>query len=163
MSVQRQAAEVISKARFAREGSASYPDATFTQRLSFGTVKGWNENDGKPVSPFTTLAGLYDRATGSDPFELARNWIDAKGRLDLRTRFDFATTNDIIGGNSGSPVIDAQGHAVGLIFDGNIHSIGGHFVYDGAQNRSVAVDTTAILAALRTVYRRRSGACGLAT
>ncbi len=150
-SVQRQSSEAIARARFARDGTNTYPDATFTQRLSFGTVQGWNEN-GTPVPPFTTLAGLYDRASGSDPFQLSQSWIDARPHLDLDTKFDFATTNDIIGGNSGSPVIDARGHAVGLIFDGNIHSIGGDFTYDGAQNRAVAVDSAAILAALRRVY-----------
>ena len=152
VSVQRQTSEAISKARFARDGAGTYPDATFTQRVSFGAVKGWDEN-GKQVPAFTTFAGLYDRATGSDPFQLAQAWIDAKPHLDLATKFDFASTNDIIGGNSGSPVIDARGHAVGLIFDGNIHSLGGDFVYDGSQNRAVAVDSSAILAALRTVYK----------
>ncbi|NPD68789.1 S46 family peptidase [Lichenicola cladoniae] len=155
VSVQRQTSETISKARFARDGAGSYPDATFTQRLSFGVVKGWNEN-GKQVPAFTTFAGLYDRATGSDPFRLTQPWIDAKPHLDMKTKFDFASTNDIIGGNSGSPVIDARGHAVGLIFDGNIHSLGGDFVYDGSQNRAVAVDTSAILAALRTVYKNQA-------
>ncbi len=155
VSVKRQTSETIAKARFARDGSNTYPDATFTQRVSFGQVKGWDEN-GRQISPFTTFAGLYDRATGSDPFKLTQGWIDAKPHLDLATKFDFATTNDIIGGNSGSPVIDARGHAVGLIFDGNIHSIGGDFTYDGAQNRAVAVDSAAILAALRVVYKNQA-------
>jgi hypothetical protein len=150
VSVQRQSSEAIAKARFARDGSNTYPDATFTQRLSYGQVKGWNEN-GRDVPPFTTFAGMYDRATGSDPFKLSQAWLDAKPKLGLNTKFDFVTTNDIIGGNSGSPVIDAKGHAVGLIFDGNIHSIGGDFTYDPVLNRAVAVDTSAILAALRTV------------
>ena len=148
---ERQASEAIAKARFARFGTSIYPDATFTQRLSFGTVKGWDEN-GTQVAPFTHFAGLYRRATGADPFRLPADWLAAKPRLDLATPFDFSTTNDIIGGNSGSPVIDAQGHAVGLIFDGNIHSLGGDFVYDATLNRSVAVDSAALLAALRVVY-----------
>ncbi len=155
VSVQRRSSEAIARARFARDGSNTYPDATFTQRLSFGVVKGWDEN-GKPVAPFTTFAGLYERATGSDPFKPAQAWIDARPHLDPNTRFDFASTNDIIGGNSGSPVIDARGHAVGLIFDGNIHSIGGDFVYDPVLNRSVAVDSSAILAALRIVYKNQA-------
>ncbi len=148
---ERQISATIAKARFARDGSNIYPDATFTQRLSFGKVEGWNEN-GTDVAPFTTFAGLYERATGADPFKLSKAWLDAKPHLDMNTKLDFVTTNDIIGGNSGSPVIDADGHAVGLIFDGNIHSIGGDFAYDGTNNRAVAVDTTAIIAALRSVY-----------
>ncbi|MCQ8277889.1 S46 family peptidase [Acetobacteraceae bacterium KSS8] len=151
MAPERQISETIAKARFARDGSNIYPDATFTQRLSFGKVEGWNEN-GTDVPPFTTFAGLYARATGADPFKLSKAWLDAKPHLDMNTKLDFVTTNDIIGGNSGSPVIDADGHAVGLIFDGNIHSIGGDFAYDGTNNRAVAVDTTAIIAALRSVY-----------
>ncbi|WP_240758920.1 S46 family peptidase [Lichenicoccus roseus] len=152
---QREASEALARARFARAGTSVYPDATFTQRLSYGTVKGWDEN-GHQVPAFTRFSGLYDRATGSDPFKLTKPWLAAKSKLDLDTPFDFASTNDIIGGNSGSPVIDAKGHAVGLIFDGNIHSLGGDFTYDGSQNRAVSVDTTALLAALKTVYRNQA-------
>lgn len=148
---QRKQAALIAQARFARDGTSIYPDATFTERLSYGSVKGWHEL-GAEVPPFTYFSGLYDRATGSPPFQLPKAWLDAKSRLDLKTPFDFATTNDIIGGNSGSPVIDKDAHAVGLIFDGNIHSIAGDFVYDASDNRAVAVDTAAILAALRGVY-----------
>ncbi len=155
IAVQRQASEALARARFAREGTGAYPDATFTQRLSYGVVKGWDEN-GTPVPAFTHFAGLYRRATGSDPFKLSKAWLDAKPHLDLAIPFDFASTNDIIGGNSGSPVIDASGHAVGLIFDGNIHSIGGDFVFDGTLNRAVSVDSAALLAALRTVYRNQA-------
>ncbi|MBB3173576.1 hypothetical protein FHR90_001399 [Endobacter medicaginis] len=145
------ASEAIARARFAKDGANSYPDATFTQRLSYGTVKGWNEN-GREIAPFTDFAGLYARATGSEPFRLPKVWLDAKPRLDLKTKFDFATTNDIIGGNSGSPVLDRDGHAVGLIFDGNIHSLGGDFLYDPELNRAVAVDTTALYTAVKDVY-----------
>ncbi|GAB2562350.1 S46 family peptidase [Dyella jejuensis] len=144
--------ETIAKARFDRDGMSSYPDATFTQRLSYGKVVGWNEN-GAPVPPFTHFAGLYKRATGADPFKLPDSWIKAQSSLDMSTPMDFVTDNDIIGGNSGSPVIDRQGHAVGLIFDGNIHSLGGDFVYDGSNNRAVAVDTAALVAAVRKVYK----------
>ncbi|MDG6094706.1 S46 family peptidase [Acetobacter sp. AN02] len=150
----RQAHETLARIRFAREGTASYPDATFTQRISFGQVKGWTEN-GKAVAPFTYFSGLYDRATGADPFRLTSAWINARKELNLKTPFDFVTTNDIIGGNSGSPVIDEKGHAVGLIFDGNIHSLGGDFYYDGSMNRAVAVDAAAIIEALRVVYKNR--------
>lgn len=116
------------------------------------TIPGWNEQ-GKPVSPFTDFAGLYRRATGADPFKLPDSWLDAKASLDLSTPMNFVTDNDIIGGNSGSPVIDRDGHAVGLIFDGNIHSLGGDFTYDGSVNRAAAVDTAAIVEAVRKVYK----------
>ncbi len=148
---QRKSSELIAKARFACDGSSIYPDATFTERLSFGTVQGWNEN-GHAVAPFTTLAGMYNHATGSAPFALPRIWLRAKPKLDLDTPLDYVTTNDIIGGNSGSPLIDRDAHVVGLAFDGNIHSIAGNFVYDPSDNRTVAVDTAALLVALRDVY-----------
>jgi len=143
--------ETIARARFDREGMSSYPDATFTLRLSYGKVVGWNEN-GAPVPPFTHFDGLYKRATGADPFKLPDSWIKAQSKLDLSTPMNFVTDNDIIGGNSGSAVIDREGHAVGLIFDGNIHSLGGDFVYDGSNNRAVAVDTAALVEAVRKVY-----------
>ncbi len=147
----RQASELIAKARFARYGTSIYPDATFTLRLSYGTVKGWDEH-GKAVPPFTHFAGLYRRATGSAPFKLPASWIKAKPALNLQTPFDFVTTNDIIGGNSGSPVINRQGQVVGLIFDGNIHSLGGGYWYDARLNRAVAVDSAALIEAIRKVY-----------
>ena len=145
------AEESIAKARFAREGTSNYPDATFSPRLSFGKVVGWKEK-GKDVPPFTDFAGAYARATGADPFRLPDSWLKAKSSLDLSTPFDFVTDNDIIGGNSGSPVIDREGHAVGLIFDGNIHSLGGDFTFDASVNRAVAVDSAALLEAVRKVY-----------
>lgn len=104
------------------------------------------------VEPFTNFAGLYALATGNVPFKLPETWIAAKDKLDLKTPYDFVTTNDIIGGNSGSPVVGRDGKVVGLIFDGNIHSIGGAFWYDASNNRAVAVDTAALVAALRDVY-----------
>jgi len=143
--------ETIAKARFDREGMSSYPDATFTLRLSYGKVVGWNEN-GAPVPPFTHIEGLYKRATGADPFKLPDSWVKAQGKLDPSTPMNFVTDNDIIGGNSGSAVIDREGHAVGLIFDGNIHSLGGDFVYDGSTNRAVAVDTAVLVESVRKVY-----------
>ena len=150
-SVEHKNEERIAKARFARMGTDSYPDATFTLRLSYGAVKGWDES-GSPVAPFTTIGGAFERATGADPFRLPDSWLKAKGALDLATPFNFVSTNDIIGGNSGSPVIDREGRLVGLIFDGNIHSLGGAFGYDAANNRSVAVDSAAILEALDKIY-----------
>jgi hypothetical protein len=147
----QKADEAIAKARFDRDGTSTYPDATFTLRLSYGKVVGWNEN-GKPVPPFTSIGGLYKRATGADPFKLPDSWVKAQGALDANTPMNFVTDNDIIGGNSGSAVIDREGHAVGLIFDGNIHSLGGDFIYDGSNNRAVAVDTAVLLESVRKVY-----------
>ncbi|MGE5625525.1 MAG: S46 family peptidase [Bacillota bacterium] len=143
--------ELISRARFARDDGASYPDATFTLRLSYGQVQGWEEG-GRKVPAFTDFAGLYARATGSRPFRLPPSWVAAQASLDGDTRMNFVTTNDIVGGSSGSPVIDRDGEVVGLVFDGNIHSLGGDFWYDPASNRAVALDNRALLAALRKVY-----------
>ncbi len=146
-----QNAAAIARAKFALEGTANYPDATFSLRLSYGTVKGYVQ-DGKTVAPFTDFAGACARATGNEPFALPPSWLEAKARVDGAARLDMATTNDIIGGNSGSPVIDRNGEAVGLIFDGNIQSLGGDFGYDGSQNRAVAVDVTALRQALAHIY-----------
>ena len=143
--------ERIAAARFAKYGTSVYPDATFTQRFSFGEVKGWEEK-GRPVAPFTDIGGAYARATGADPFALPQSWLDAKNALNMRQRFNFVTTNDIIGGNSGSPMINRDGQIVGLVFDGNIHSLGGDYWFDGRLNRTVAVHSGAILEALRKVY-----------
>jgi hypothetical protein len=149
---ERDAAARLAHARFAVLGTSVYPDANFTLRLSYGTVRGWTER-GEPVAPFTRLERLYERATGAEPFRLPESWIAARARLDKATPFNFCTDNDIVGGNSGSPVLDAHGEIVGLIFDGNIHSIAGAFWFDEDQNRAVAVDTAIILSALRNVYR----------
>ena len=143
--------ERVAKARFAVYGTSVYPDATFSPRLTFGAVRGWEEN-GEPVPPFTTLRGMFDRATGRDPYRLPDRWLAAKGRLDLDLPFNFVTTNDITGGNSGSAVVDRNARVVGLAFDGNLHSIGGEYLYDPARNRMVAVDARAILVSLEKVY-----------
>jgi hypothetical protein len=145
------AQESLSKARFAAYGTSVYPDATFSLRLTYGAVEGWTYQ-GRTVAPFTTLAGLYERATGQFPFDLPQRWIDAKGKLNLDTVFDISSSNDIIGGNSGSPLIDAQARVVGAIFDGNIHSLGGAYGFDPAINRAVSVSTAAITEALNKVY-----------
>jgi len=149
------AAEEIAKLRFERYGTGVYPDATFTLRLSYGEVKGWNEN-GEPVPPFTDLAGAFARQTGSDPFQLPKSWNDAKGKLNLKAPFNFVTTNDIIGGNSGSPIINRKAEVVGLAFDGNAHSHGGAFWFDEELNRCVAVHPAAIVETLDKVYGARS-------
>ena len=150
-SVLRKSDELVAKARFAVAGTSTYPDATFTLRLSYGRVKGF-EQHGRFVEPFTTIAGAFDRATGRDPFALPPSWIRAKPRLDLQTPLDFCTDNDIVGGNSGSPVFDAEARIVGVAFDGNIFSLGGDYGFDEAVNRAVAVDSAAIVEALDRIY-----------
>jgi hypothetical protein len=143
--------EKIAKERFAVLGANTYPDATFTLRLSYGAVSGWTEK-GAEVAPFTQLSRLYERTTGKEPFALPPVWLEARSKLAPTTPFNFVTTNDIVGGNSGSPVLDAQGRLVGLAFDGNIHSIAGTYWYDARMNRAVAVHPAIIIAALKDVY-----------
>nr|WP_243846459.1 S46 family peptidase [Rhizomicrobium palustre] len=147
------ATEAVAKARFAVYGTKTYPDATFSLRLSYGAVEGWNEK-GKFVEPFTYYGGLYERATGEEPFKLPPRWVEAKGKLNEKTVFDFATTNDIIGGNSGSPLISAKGEVLGAVFDGNIESLGGDFWYDGRVNRTVVASSAAITEALKKIYHQ---------
>jgi hypothetical protein len=150
-SVIRKNSEVIAKAHFEAMGKKTYPDATFSLRLSYGAVKGYLEK-GKMVNPVTTLAGAFERHTGQDPFALPKSWLDARKRLDLKTPFNIATTNDIIGGNSGSPVFNRKMELVGLVFDGNLQSLGGAFWFDESVNRTVAVSSAAILETLKKVY-----------
>jgi hypothetical protein len=144
--------ELIAQARFAVLGETVYPDATFTLRVSYGTVKGWVEG-GREVAPFTSFQGLFERATGSPPFSLPARWLERKSALSLDTPFNLVADTDIIGGNSGSPMIDRQGRVVGLVFDGNIHSIGGGYWFDETRNRTVAVDSRGIREALKSVYQ----------
>lgn len=151
-AVETRGAETLARVRFEKFGTAVYPDASFTLRLSYGEVQGWEEA-GRQVEPFTTLAGLYARSTGAAPFRLPARWTERKDSLALDTPFNFVTTNDIVGGNSGSPVLNRRGELVGLAFDGNIHSLGGAFGYDAALNRCVAVDARAIVESLRGVYQ----------
>lgn len=148
----RAAAEKIARARFAVYGTSVDPDATFTPRLSYGAVKGFENEDGKFVPPYTTMGGLFERATGAPPYKLPPTWLNAKSSLNLATPMNLSTTNDIIGGNSGSPLINKDAQVVGLIFDGNIFSLGGDYGYDPKQNRAVAVDSRALLEAMRKVY-----------
>ncbi|HUQ50850.1 MAG TPA: S46 family peptidase, partial [Gammaproteobacteria bacterium] len=147
--------EDIARATFALLGTSVYPDATFTLRLNFGTVQGWVEN-GMPVEPFTHLDRLFERATGQPPFAVPAAWQAARERLDLTTPFNLATNSDIVGGNSGSPLIAADGRIVGLLFDGNIHSISGAYWFDEQKNRAVAVHPAVIREALTKVYRAES-------
>jgi len=141
----------IAKARFKAEGTSVYPDATFTLRVSYGSIKGYDQASGH-VDPLTRIGGAFDRATGAPPFALPASWLAAKDKLDPGKVFDIASTNDIIGGNSGSPLINQTGEVVGLIFDGNIQSLGGDFGYDISQNRAVSVSTGALKEALDKVY-----------
>jgi len=151
--VTKSAHEKIAKARFALEGRSSYPDATFTLRLSYGAVKGYTSTaHAIKIGPFTYMGGAYERATGQAPFDLPKSWLDAKRSVDPRVPFDVVTTNDIIGGNSGSPLFNQKLEIVGLIFDGNIESLAGDFWYDETTNRAVSVTSEAIIHALAKIY-----------
>ena len=145
----------IAAERFRTLGSRVYPDATFTLRLNYGTVSGWMQN-GVAVDPFTYLGRAFERATGVTPFRIPDTWMSVKDSLDMHTPFCISTSNDIVGGNSGSPLIDAQGNLVGLIFDGNIDSIAGSYWFDPANNRAIAVHPAIIREALEKVYGARA-------
>jgi hypothetical protein len=153
-SVITPASERIAKARFAIYGKSVYPDATFTLRLAYGTVKGYPMN-GTIAPPKTTFYGLYGHSADFDnkpPFNLTPKFVERRDKIDMSTPLNFVLTADIIGGNSGSPVINRSGEFVGIIFDGNIESLTGDFVYIEESNRAVAVHTAAIIEALRKVY-----------
>ena len=144
----------IARARFAMKGDEIYPDATFSLRLSYGEVSGYEEND-QTIPAFTNFAGLYQRSAehkNQAPYDLPQRWLDRKDKLNPETRFDFVCTADTVGGNSGSPVINEAGELVGLLFDGNIQSLAGDFAYSDQQSRSVCVDSAAILEALDKMY-----------
>ena len=150
----RQAYDRIAKARFAVRGTSDYPDATFSLRLAFGKVRGYREQ-GRDVPAWTTIGGGFEHAAahaGEQDFEMPASWVSKRSALDADTPFNFVCTADIIGGNSGSPVVDREGRLVGLIFDGNIQSLSAGFVYSDEQSRAVAVDARAILHALEVVY-----------
>jgi Peptidase S46 len=158
--VRREGAE-IAKLRFATAGTSTYPDATFTLRLSFGAVRGYTENGqgivpaGKKVPYFSTIGGAYEHAAqhgNKEPYRLPANWMNAKSKVNLNTPLNVVETADIIGGNSGSPVVNRAGDVVGIIFDGNIQSLPWNFVYDDRIGRSVQVDSRGILEALRHIY-----------
>ena len=149
-----EAKTTINKARFDVYGAANYPDATFTLRLTYGTVKGYEAGTTK-VSPKTTVHGLYERNAAFDnehPFDLPKQWLDAKGKLDWNTPYNFVCTCDIIGGNSGSPVLSRDAKVVGLVFDGNIESLPGNYWFDEEVNRTVSVHTAIMIEALTKVY-----------
>jgi len=144
----------IAAAKFAIEGENSYPDATFTLRLSFGPIKGLQQ-DGATIPAFTTMGGTYERMKargGIEPFKLPQRWIDGKDKLDLATPYNFVCTADIIGGNSGSPAVNTGGEVIGLIFDGNMQSLIWDIAYTETQGRAVCVDSRAIIECLRKLY-----------
>lgn len=146
------ASEKIAAARFKAYGTDVYPDATFTLRLNYGTVAGWKER-GEDVAPFTHLSRAFERATGEPPFRIPASWEQVRDKLDMDTPFCISTTSDIVGGNSGSALVDAQGRIVGLLFDGNIHSISGNYWFDTEKNRAIAVHPAIIRESLQKVYR----------
>lgn len=148
----------INKARFDVYGDKNYPDATFTLRLAYGTVKGYEAGTTK-VSPKTTVHGLYERNAAFDnehPFDLPKQWLDAKGKLDWNTPYNFVCTCDIIGGNSGSPILDRNAKVVGLVFDGNIESLPGNYWFDEEVNRCVGVHTAIMVEALDKIYEEKA-------
>jgi hypothetical protein len=153
-AVVRRAGATVARARFAQTGFTQPPDATFTLRLSYGTVKGYEQN-GKKIPPFTTFAGAFQRAeehANKPPYNLAPSWLKMKSKLDLAVPLDYVSTADIIGGNSGSPTVNKDAEVVGIIFDGNIQSLALDFYYDDRQARAVSVDSRAVLEALRNIY-----------
>jgi len=153
-SVESSAGEKIGKARFAVYGKSTYPDANFTLRLTYGTVKGYPMN-GTIAPPKTTFYGLYDRYYSfnkQEPFDLPQRYIDRKDKLDLTTPLNFVSSLDVVGGNSGSPIINKRGELVGLVFDGNIESLVGTYVYDEEKNRTVGVHSSAMIEAMGKLY-----------
>jgi len=153
-AVVRRDGAAIARERFAETGFTQPPDATFTLRLSYGTVKGYEEN-GKKIPYFTTLGGAFQHAAehgNKPPFDLALSWPKMKSKLSLETPLNYVSTADIIGGNSGSPTVNKAGEVVGIIFDGNIQSLVLNFYYDNRQARAVQVDSRGIIEALRKIY-----------
>jgi hypothetical protein len=161
-AVERNSGSKIAKLRFATEGMNMPPDATFTLRLSYGAIKGFTEDGrghivpaGTKVPYFTTLGGAYEHAAkhgDKDPYKLPQSWMDSKSKIKLDTPFNTSSTPDIIGGNSGSPVVNKQGEVVGIIFDGNIQSLPWNFQYEDRIGRSVEVDSRGIVETLRNIY-----------
>jgi hypothetical protein len=148
------AMQKIAQARWKAYGKALPPDATFTLRLSYGSVKGF-PSEGTTVAPFTTFFGLFDRAYSHGdkaPWELPSRWRERQSALSLATPLNFVSTNDLIGGNSGSPLVDRAGEFVGIAFDGNIESLAWDYYFDDERGRAVAVDARGIVEALRAVY-----------
>jgi hypothetical protein len=155
------AADQIEALRFRLFGSDAYPDATGSLRLSYGTVRGYEAN-GILMPWHTNFWGLYARSSafeGRSPYELPQRWLARQRSIDLAVPLDFVSTLDIIGGNSGSPVVNRSGDIVGVIFDGNLEGLGGRFAYTDEKARAIAVDMRAVVEALKKIY----GATELAT
>jgi hypothetical protein len=150
-SVQKDAGARIAQAQFQATGGTHYPDATFTLRLSYGQIRGYTEG-GKKIPWATNYKGLYQKATGTSPYDLPARWIERKTALKADTPFNLVSTNDIIGGNSGSPLINKAGEVVGIIFDGNLGSLPNRFFYSEQRARAISVASQGILEALRAVY-----------
>jgi len=150
-AVEQSNGTLLARALFALHGTDVYPEATFTLRLSFGAVKGYVD-EGRPRRWYTTFCGLYENSVGLSPYKLPQRWLDKKSALSLDTPFNFVSTPDITGGNSGSPVVNRDGEFVGIVFDGNIQQIPNDFLYSDQEARTVAVHAAAILEALRKVY-----------
>ena len=148
--VEQRASQVLADARFAMKEDA-YPDATFSLRLSFGELKGWQEGE-RFVEPSTFIKDAYQHHTGSEPFALPVSWVNARTRMSGQIPFNYITTHDSVGGNSGSAIINRDGELVGLVFDGNIHSLGGAFGFEENLNRAIAVHPAALLHALKVIY-----------
>jgi hypothetical protein len=153
-TVVRDASSRIARARFTLYGTAVYPDATGSLRLSFGAVRGYRNAQGQPVQWATDFAGLYRRATGKEPYKLPARWLERKSALKLKTPFNFVSTADIIGGNSGSPTVNTRGEIIGIVFDSNYEAMHNRFVYGMDRGeRCVHVASNGIVEALRSVYR----------
>ena len=151
---ERQAYAAIAALRFKALGASVAPDATFTLRLAFGTVRGY-EVGGEKLPFHTTFGGAFEKSSllgGKEPFDLPKRWLDNKGKLDLGTPFNFVSTADTIGGNSGSPVLNRAGELVGINFDRNRHGLVRNFVYTDVQARHIAVHSKAVLEALNKLY-----------
>ena len=151
-SVEKKNSELVAQALFAVQGTSVYPDATFSLRVTYGTVRGYKDM-GMELSPITLLGGAFERHTGREPFVLPASWLAAKSRLKGSTPLNFVSALDIVGGNSGSPVLNRDAQVVGTVFDGNLPSLGGTFFYDDTANRAVAVHTSGLFEALRGIYQ----------
>jgi hypothetical protein len=151
---EKQAYAKIADAIFKTRGTSTYPDATFTLRLAYGVVKGF-QHSGQQLPPWTTLAGTFAHESahvGQKDFVLPESWKKAQSKLEPNMAFNFVCTADIIGGNSGSPVVNRDGELVGLIFDGNLQSLPANYIFDDAQMRATSVDSQAIRHSLQYVY-----------
>ena len=151
-SAMKATGEKLAAAQFAVYGTDNYPDATFSLRISYGQVQGFEEA-GQPVPPMTYMKNAFKRNTGSDPFALPETWMKAEKEISPKAPYNFVSTNDIIGGNSGSPILNKNAEIVGVVFDGNIHSLGGAFGFDPKKNRAISVQSEAMLESLKTIYK----------